>query len=177
MASANPDTADVDSFLAGAHTLPDPGDQATAAPGAAAGEHPGDPAHCRRSGRRRRQWGCDRRTRAMPMVPQPVSDRRVAMGRLAIIVTVTAWAGYVVTWFFEGFFRPHHETAAARAEAVLYLLIVTLLTVSPLASLLTPLGFSYRPRTHHRAGRAALAQFFAAPTPTLTPLSPSHQQC
>jgi hypothetical protein len=42
------------------------------------------------SRRRRKQWGGDRRTRALPMVPQPVSDTRVAMARLAIIVTVTA---------------------------------------------------------------------------------------
>jgi cellulose synthase/poly-beta-1,6-N-acetylglucosamine synthase-like glycosyltransferase len=110
------------------------------------------------------------------MVPQPVSDRRVAMGRLAIIVTVTAWAGYVVTWFFEGFFRPHHETAAARAEAVLYLLIVTMLTVSALAYLLSRLGFFYRTRTHHRARRAILDQFFDATTPTLTTIIPSYQE-
>ena len=58
----------------------------------------------------------------MPMVPQPVSDRRVAMGRLAIIVTVTAWLGYLITWFFEDFFHRGYETAAARAEVVLYLL-------------------------------------------------------
>jgi len=47
--------------------------------------------------RPRKQWGGDRRTRALPIVPQPVSDRRVAMARLAIIVTVTAWLGYLIT--------------------------------------------------------------------------------
>jgi hypothetical protein len=42
--------------------------------------------------RRRRQWGGDRRrARALPMIPGPVSDTRVAMARLAIIVTVCAW--------------------------------------------------------------------------------------
>ena len=68
-------------------------------PGAAPHRPPAEPAPRRahRDGtrRRRRQWGHDRRTRAMPMVPKPVSDRRVAMGRLAIIVTVTAWIGYL----------------------------------------------------------------------------------
>jgi hypothetical protein len=43
-----------------------------------------------------------------------------------------------------------------RAESVLYLLIVTLLTVSALAYLLSRLGFFYRTRTHHRASRPIL---------------------
>ena len=112
----------------------------------------------------------------MPMVPRPVSDRRVAMARLAIIVTVTAWAAYVVTWFFDDFFHPGYEYAVARAEAVLYLLIVTMLTVSALAYLLSRLGFFYRTRTHHRASRAILDQFFDETTPTLTTIIPSYQE-
>ena len=126
--------------------------------------------------RRRRQWGGDRRTRALPMVPQPVSDRRVAMARLAIIVTVTAWLGYLIMWFFQDFFHPGYENAVDRAESVLYLLIVTLLTVSALAYLLSRLGFFYRTRTHHRASRAILDQFFDTTTPTLTTIIPSYQE-
>jgi cellulose synthase/poly-beta-1,6-N-acetylglucosamine synthase-like glycosyltransferase/chitodextrinase len=112
----------------------------------------------------------------MPMVPRPVSDRRVAMARLAIIVTVTAWAAYVVTWCFDDFFHPGYEYAVARAEAVLYLLIVTMLTVSALAYLLSRLGFFYRTRTHHRSSRAILDQFFDETAPTLTTIIPSYQE-
>ena len=126
--------------------------------------------------RRRKQWGRDRRSRAMPMVPKPVSDTRVAMARLAIIVTVTAWVGYLVSWFFEDFFKPGYETAIARTEAVLYLLIVTMLTVSALAYLLSRLGFFYRTRTHHRASRAVIDQFFEKTTPTLTTIIPSYAE-
>ena len=129
------------------------------------------------SGRRRRQLGSDRRaTRAMPMVPKPVSDTRVAMGRLAIIVTVAAWIGYVIMWFFSDFFHPGYEDAVARTEEILYLLIVTLLTVSALAYLLTRLGFMYRTRTHHRATRASLDQYYDARRPTLTTIIPSYQE-
>jgi cellulose synthase/poly-beta-1,6-N-acetylglucosamine synthase-like glycosyltransferase/chitodextrinase len=127
-------------------------------------------------GRRRRQWGSDRRTRAMPMVPKPVSDTRVAMGRLAIVVTVAAWLGYVVMWFFSDFFHPGYEGAVARTEEVLYLLIVTLLTVSAVAYLLARLGFMYRTRTHHRATRASLDQYYDARRPTLTTIIPSYQE-
>ncbi len=126
--------------------------------------------------RPRKQWGGDRRTQALPMVPQPVSDRRVAMARLAIIVTVTAWLGYLITWFFQDFFHPGYENAVDRAESVLYLLIVTLLTVSALAYLLSRLGFFYRTRTHHRASRAILDQFFDTTMPTLTTIIPSYQE-
>jgi cellulose synthase/poly-beta-1,6-N-acetylglucosamine synthase-like glycosyltransferase/chitodextrinase len=126
--------------------------------------------------RRRQQWGRDRRTRAMEMVPRPVSDRRVAMGRLAIIVTVAAWLGYLVTWFFDDFFAHGHETAVDRAEEVLYLLIVSLLTVSALAYLLARLGFFYRTRTHHRSSRAILDQFYDTAAPSLTTIIPSYQE-
>jgi len=126
--------------------------------------------------RRRKQWGGDRRTRALPMVPPPVGDRRVAMARLAIVVTVTAWLGYLAMWFFEDFFHPGYETAVDRAESVLCLLIATLPTVSALAYLLSRLGFFYRTRTHHRASRAILDQFFDTTTPTLTTIIPSYQE-
>ncbi len=112
----------------------------------------------------------------MPMVPKPVSDTRVAMGRLAIIVTVSAWLAYLVTWFFNDFFHPGYESAVARAEEVLYLVIVTALTVSALAYLLSRLGFFYRTRTHHRAARASLDQFYDTRRPTLTTIIPSYQE-
>jgi cellulose synthase/poly-beta-1,6-N-acetylglucosamine synthase-like glycosyltransferase/chitodextrinase len=110
------------------------------------------------------------------MVPKPVSDTRVAMGRLAIIVTVCAWLAYVVMWFFSDFFHPGYEGAIARTEEVLYLVIVTLLTVSALAYLLSRLGFMYRTRTHHRATRASLDQYYDARQPTLTTIIPSYQE-
>ena len=124
----------------------------------------------------RRQWGADRRKRALPVVPQPVSERRIALARLAIIVTVMAWLGYVITWLFQDFFHPGDETALDRAEAVVYLLIVTLLSASALAYLLSRIGCFYRIRTHHRASRAILDHFYDATTPTLTTIIPSYQE-
>src|SRR6202044_1546401 len=57
-----------------------------------------------------------------------------------------------------------------------YLLIVTLLTVSAVAYLLARLGFMYRTRTHHRATRASLDQYYDARRPTLTTIIPSYQE-
>jgi cellulose synthase/poly-beta-1,6-N-acetylglucosamine synthase-like glycosyltransferase/chitodextrinase len=112
----------------------------------------------------------------MSMVHKPVSDTRVAMGRLAIVITVTAWLAYLVDWFFSDFFHPGSESAVARTEEVLYLVIITLLTVSALAYLLARIGFFYRTRTHHRASRASLDQHFEEQQPTLTTIIPSYQE-
>jgi cellulose synthase/poly-beta-1,6-N-acetylglucosamine synthase-like glycosyltransferase/chitodextrinase len=125
---------------------------------------------------RRAQWGHDRRRRPLPVIPQPVSERRIALARLAIIVTVMAWLGYVITWSFQDFFHPGLETAADRAEAVVYLVIVTLLSASALAYLLSRIGYFYRIRTHRRASRATLDHFYDATTPTLTTIIPSYQE-
>jgi hypothetical protein len=166
MTSVRTDSLDLDPFLF------DDGD------GTSSGR--GRPGHHARlvtpSGQRRRQWGADRRTEALPVVPTPVSDRRVAMARMAIIVTVSAWMAYLIWWFFADFFHPGYETAVDRAESVLYLFIVTMLTVSALAYLLSRLGFFYRTRTHHRASRAILDQFYDSTTPTLTTIIPSYQE-
>ncbi len=127
-------------------------------------------------GKRRSQWGHDRRTAAMPVVPKPVSDRRIAMTRLAIIITVTAWIGYFVTWLLKDFLNPVYSAATSRAESIMYLLIITMLTASAFAYLLSRLGFSYRTRTHHRASRATLDHFFDDKAPTLTAIVPSYKE-
>ncbi len=136
-----------------------------------------EPRRVAAEGRRaRRQWGHDRRTEPLPSVPRAASDRRLAMGRLAIIVTVTAWIGYFITWLLQDFFNPVYSSAVSRTEALLYLLIVTLLTASALAYLLTRLGYFYRTRQHHRANRALLEQFYDTTAPTLTTIVPSYQE-
>ena len=129
-----------------------------------------------RARRPRRQWGHDRRTKALPAVPEPVSDSRIAMARLAIIVTVTAWAGYFADWLLHDLLNPQYSSVTALIESVGYLLIVTLLTASALAYLLCRLGFFYRTRSHHRASRATLDQFCDAAMPTLTTIIPSYQE-
>jgi cellulose synthase/poly-beta-1,6-N-acetylglucosamine synthase-like glycosyltransferase/chitodextrinase len=152
---------------------------AITAPREPGGPPPSGPAgarHVRPSTKQRRQWGSGRRSRALLTVPKPASDSRIAAGRLAIVVTVATWVAYLADWLFDDFFRPGYDGATARAEEIVYLVIVTLLTVSALAYLLSRLGFFYRTRTHHRATRAALDQFFDSRQPTLTTIIPSYQE-
>jgi cellulose synthase/poly-beta-1,6-N-acetylglucosamine synthase-like glycosyltransferase len=98
------------------------------------------------------------------------------MTRLAIVVTVTAWIAYFITWLLDDFLNPLYSSTQARAEAIIYLLIVTMLTASAFAYLLSRLGFCYRTRSHHRANRAVLDLFFDDKAPTLTAIVPSYQE-
>jgi EAL domain-containing protein (putative c-di-GMP-specific phosphodiesterase class I)/cellulose synthase/poly-beta-1,6-N-acetylglucosamine synthase-like glycosyltransferase/chitodextrinase len=77
---------------------------------------------------------------------------------------------------FNDLLNPQQSTAVAHTESVVYLLVVTLLSTSSLAYLLSRLGFFYRAKSHHRASRAALDEFFEGDTPRLTVLVPSYQE-
>ena len=124
----------------------------------------------------RRQWGSDRRSAAPPAVHPPISDRRLAVGRLGIVVTVVAWCAYFGVWLFTDLLNAHRSSAVDRAESIAYLLVVTLLTGSSLAYLLSRLGFFYRARSHHRETRLELEEFYETTTPTLTMIVPSYQE-
>jgi cellulose synthase (UDP-forming) len=124
----------------------------------------------------RRRQGADRRRAAPSVLHRPVSERRVALGRLAIVVTIVAWIAYFFTWLFTDLLNAHHSTAIDRTESIVYLLVVTLPTASALAYLLSRLGFFYRARTHHRASRRELEEFYDTAMLTLTAIVPSYQE-
>jgi EAL domain-containing protein (putative c-di-GMP-specific phosphodiesterase class I)/cellulose synthase/poly-beta-1,6-N-acetylglucosamine synthase-like glycosyltransferase len=125
---------------------------------------------------RRRQWGSDRRTEPLPVVPPPVSERRIRMGRLAIVLTVSAWFAYMCLSIFQQFIEGRANSARLVLEAIVYMAVVTALTASAMAYLITRIGFFYRSRSHRRAPRAALDDFFDEHSPSLTVLVPSYQE-
>src|SRR5579875_305271 len=123
----------------------------------------------------RRQWGRDKRTVVSPLHP-PISDARLAVGRIFILVTIAAWVAYLASWFFGDFLKGG-QSPTDRGLSVLYLLVVTALTVSTIAYLLSRLGFFYRAREHHRASRQEIEAFFEERiAPTLTVLVPSYRE-
>jgi len=124
----------------------------------------------------RRQWGRDKRSKPIPIIPPPISDRRIGVARLALITTVLAWAGYLVSWIFEDLLAKGQSNAVGRTEAITYLVIVTTLSASTIGYLLSRLGFFYRARAHHRASRALIDDFFCRDAPTLTVLVPAYQE-
>ncbi|RFU21160.1 glycosyltransferase family 2 protein [Geodermatophilus marinus] len=124
----------------------------------------------------RRQWGSDRRREPLPLVPPKVSEGRMAIGRLAIVLTVSAWAVYVAFTIEQQFIEGKADSARLVIEAIVYLLMVTGLATSAMAYLITRIGFFYRSRAHTRASRAVLDAFFDSPAPPLTVLVPSYQE-
>jgi EAL domain-containing protein (putative c-di-GMP-specific phosphodiesterase class I)/cellulose synthase/poly-beta-1,6-N-acetylglucosamine synthase-like glycosyltransferase len=129
-----------------------------------------------KSAGQRQRLGGDRREVAPSVIPAPISSTRVALGRLAIVVTLLGWLAYLGTWAAGNLFDGQPLTTRRKAEAVVYLLIVTLLTSSSLAYLISRLGFFYRARAHNRVARVSIDEFFDDSMPTLTALVPSFQE-
>ncbi|SEP01246.1 glycosyltransferase family 2 protein [Trujillonella endophytica] len=124
----------------------------------------------------RRQWGSDRRREPLPLVPPRVSDGRMAIGRMAIVLTVTTWAVYVAFTIEQQFIEGKADSARLVIEAIVYLLLVTGLATSAMAYLITRIGFFYRSRAHTRAPRVVLDAFFDSPAAPMTVLVPSYQE-
>jgi hypothetical protein len=123
-----------------------------------------------------RQWGADKRSAPHPLVPPAVSEGRIARGRLAIVLTISVWACYLVYTVIEQFVAGHAHSARLAVEAIVYMIVVTGLAASAVAYLITRIGFFYRSRSHHRAPRIVLDTFLADPLPSVTVLVPAYQE-
>jgi EAL domain-containing protein (putative c-di-GMP-specific phosphodiesterase class I)/cellulose synthase/poly-beta-1,6-N-acetylglucosamine synthase-like glycosyltransferase len=124
----------------------------------------------------RRQWGADRRSAPHPLVPPAISEGRIARGRLAIVLTITVWACYIISTIITQFIAGAASSARLAIEAIVYMIVVTGLAASATAYLITRIGFFYRSRAHHRAPRIVLDTFLQGRTPSMTVLVPSYQE-
>ena len=113
--------------------------------------------------RQRRQWGSDGRT-ALPAVPSTKTERLLSATRFAIFITLIGWVAFVATTLSKAFFGDTFSIRYA-ADAIVYLVVVTLLTGSALAYLVARLGFAHRARKHERVPRSTIDSFFAARAP------------
>ena len=123
-----------------------------------------------------RQWGSDRRSEPHPLVPAPISEGRIARGRLAIVLTITVWAAYLIGTVIQQFIAGRADSARLVIEAIVYMVVVTGLAASATAYLITRIGYFYRSRAHHRAPRIVLDNFLQGPTPSVTVIVPSYQE-
>jgi len=111
---------------------------------------------------RRRQWGAERGSEPLAILNPRPSVAKVALGRIGMLVTVFAWAMYVVTTIIREFIENPQIDLRFALEAVGYLIVVTLLTFSALMHLLSRQGAMYRFRDHQRSPRAELDRHFPA---------------
>ena len=95
---------------------------------------------------------------------------------MAIVLTVSAWFTYIVLTIIQQFVEGQASSARLVIEAIVYMVVVTALTASAMAYLITRIGFFYRSRAHQRAPRAAIDHFFTETVPTVTVLVPSYQE-
>ena len=124
----------------------------------------------------RRQIGSDRMRQPLPPVPRGITERRVVLARLAIVVTIVGWLAYLIYWFSTQFLNQEAYTLQQKFLAILYLAMVTLLIFASVAYLVSRLGYLYRVRQHRRVPRAVIDAFFDAHKPALTAIVPSYRE-
>jgi cellulose synthase/poly-beta-1,6-N-acetylglucosamine synthase-like glycosyltransferase len=125
---------------------------------------------------RRRQWGSDRRTDPLPIIAAAPTDRSLTLGRVSIVVTVLAWAAYVVSTVIRQYVDHGVQGMRFVSETASYVLVVTFLTYSSLMYLVARQGAMYRTRAHRRVPRAVVDEFFESSLPTMTVLVPSYRE-
>lgn len=124
---------------------------------------------------RRRQWGSERRTHPLSMVHDIPSTRKIALSRLAIVLTVIMWAVYVVSTVIRQLFDGPHGFQFTM-QAIGYLVVVTFLTFSALMYLVARQGALQRFSRHVRVPRAELDRHFADHRASITVLVPSYSE-
>lgn len=124
----------------------------------------------------KRQIGSDRMRQPLPPVPRGITERRVLLARLAIVITIVGWIAYLIYWFSSQFLNQEAYTLQQKFLAILYLAMVTLLIFASVAYLTSRLGYLYRARQHRRVPRAVIDEFFGTRQPTLTAIVPSYRE-
>ncbi|HAQ58965.1 MAG TPA: glycosyltransferase, partial [Microbacterium sp.] len=125
---------------------------------------------------RRRQWGAEKRLRPLPSIHARPSDRKVILGRLAIIATIVFWMTYVIYTVVRQFLTYGTESFRFTTEAVSYLVVVTFLTFSALMYLVARQGALQRFASHTRVARMELDRHFASSQGSMTVLVPSYAE-
>ncbi|MDY0830004.1 glycosyltransferase family 2 protein [Microbacterium sp. BG28] len=124
----------------------------------------------------RRQRGTDRDTTPQPALHAIPSPARIARARLAVTITAVVWALYLLTVVVT-LSRGGAVTDAGQLLATLIFLVsVTLLTLSAGLYLLARAGALPRFAAHRRARRVDLDARFAGEEVTLTALLPSRSE-
>lgn len=125
---------------------------------------------------RRRQWGSEKRSEPLSIVHPTPSKRKLAWGRVAIVVTISAWIAYVVTTILRQLANNPGVGFRFQFEAVLYLVVVTFLTFSALMYLTARQGAMNRFAAHQRVPRGELDRHFRDHNEGITVLVPSYAE-
>lgn len=124
--------------------------------------------------RLKRQWGCERRTGAGPVVAASPSRGALSSARVALFLTLAAWLAHTIEQVRRYVIAP--VSLRSTIEALVYLALVTLLTGSASAYLIARLGYLKRARDHRRVPRTVIDRAFDGVPPSMTVIVPSYQE-
>ncbi|MEO9254017.1 MAG: glycosyltransferase family 2 protein, partial [Tepidiformaceae bacterium] len=109
-----------------------------------------------------------------PVIADPPGRATIGGARFAVFFTAAAWLAYVVEQVVR--LSGSDLTPRTLAETAVYLIIVTSLTMSASAYLLTRVGYFERIKNHRRVPRSTIDDFFDDAMPTMTVLIPSYRE-
>ncbi|MCW2289710.1 glycosyl transferase family 2 [Leucobacter luti] len=125
---------------------------------------------------RRRQWGAERRSEPLAIVPSRPSPAAIVWARLAIVITVLSWFLYMLTTIIRMVIEGPQESFVFHLQTWVYGLTVTALTFSAVMYLTARYGALVRFREHRRVERALLDEHFARSDDRVTVLIPSYDE-
>ncbi len=125
---------------------------------------------------RKRQWGAEKRSEPLSIVHLIPSRGKLAWGRIAIVTTVLAWIGYVISTIMRQLVDNPDAGFRFRFEAAMYLAVVTFLTFSALMYLVARQGALLRFSRHRRVPRGELDRHFRSYDKSITTLVPSYAE-
>ncbi len=109
---------------------------------------------------RKRQWGSERNRTPLPTVHPRPTPGKVLWARVAIFLTVLAWLAYILTTIVRQIVLYGWDQPLLTIGALLYALVVTVLTFSALMYLVQREAALRRFRDHERVPRAELDRHF-----------------
>lgn len=103
------------------------------------------------------------------------STRKVALSRIAIVLTVIFWVVYIASTIFRQFIDGPHSYQFTM-DAIEYAFVVSIFTFSALMYLITRQGAFQRFSKHIRVPRSILEKYFSQHQPSITVLIPSYSE-
>lgn len=125
---------------------------------------------------RRRQWGAEKRSEPLAIVPKAPSALNLMWGRIAIATTVLAWVMYMITVILRQAIEGPTSSWVFHLQTWSYAITVTFLTFSATMYLIARQGAMTRFREHRRVERALIDEHFSNSEDAVTVLIPSYDE-
>ncbi len=124
---------------------------------------------------RKRQWGAEKRTNPLSILHEIPSTRKIALSRLAIVLTLIFWAIYITSTVIRQLIDGP-QSYQFTMEAFGYSLVMSVLIFSALMYLIARQGALQRFSKHLRVPRSVLDSHFSKHQPGITVLVPSYSE-